>query len=148
MSQYFRNMVHLQRQRNIGNSTKKRVVKMGSRNVRKTHNEHLKNAKVAAEYINHALATEDVAIILMAIRNVVDAQDGCISGVAERSNLGRESMNKMLSSNGNPKLTTLSALFHGLGLKMEVAPAVDGGLPPSDQRGKGNEGGVEHRTTQ
>ena len=95
---------------------------MGSRNIRQTHNKHLREPEVAAEYINHALASEDVAIILMAIRNVVDAQEDGIAGVAERSALGRENMYKILSPSGNPKLSTLSALFHGLGMKVIVYP--------------------------
>ena len=95
---------------------------MASKNVRKTHNKHLINPEIAAEYINDALESNDVSIILMAIRNVVDAQEGGISGVAEKAMLGRESMYKMLSPNGNPKLATLNALFHGLGLKITVHP--------------------------
>lgn len=95
---------------------------MGKKNVRETHSEHLRDPIVAAEYINQALASDDVAIILMAIRNVVDAQEGGISTVAEKSELGRESMYKMLSPKGNPKLSTLNALFHSLGLKLEVTP--------------------------
>jgi probable addiction module antidote protein len=95
---------------------------MSSRDIRETHNRHLRNPVVAAEYINYAFASEDKAIILMAIRNVVDAQEGGISSIAERSHLGRESMYKMLSPNGNPKLSTLNALFHSLGLKLSVQP--------------------------
>ncbi len=95
---------------------------MGTRNVRETHNKHLRDPKIAAEYINEALASDDTAIILLAIRNVVDAQEGGISGVAQKTALGRESMYKMLSPNGNPKLSTLNTLFHGLGLKLEVTP--------------------------
>lgn len=95
---------------------------MGSRSVRETHNKYLRDPVVAAEYINQALESGDVAVILMAIRNVVDAQEGGISGVAAKSEIGRESMYKMLSPKGNPKLATLYALFHGLGLKLEVTP--------------------------
>ena len=95
---------------------------MSSRNVREVHRKHLRDPEVAAEYINQALASDDIAVILMAIRNVVDAQEGGISGVAEKSALGRESMYKMLSPRGNPKLSTLNALFHGIGLKLEVIP--------------------------
>lgn len=95
---------------------------MSSRNVREVHSKHLRDPEVAAEYINQALASDDIAVILMAIRNVVDAQEGGISGVAEKSALGRESMYKMLSPRGNPKLSTLNALFHGIGLKLEVIP--------------------------
>ena len=95
---------------------------MNSRNIRETHNTFLKDPKIAAEYINHALESNDVAVILMAIRNVVEAQEGGITGVAEKAKLGRESMYKMLSTKGNPKLATLNALFQGLGLKIAVQP--------------------------
>ena len=95
---------------------------MSSRNIRQTHNKHLRDHKVAAEYINYALASEDVDVILMSIRNVVEAQEGGIAGVAAKSSLGRESMYKILSASGNPKLATLKALFHGLGLKLAVYP--------------------------
>jgi probable addiction module antidote protein len=109
---------------------------MGTRNVRDTLNKHLRDPEVAAEYINQALASDDVAVILMAIRNVVDAQEGGISGVAEKSELGRESMYKMLSPRGNPKLSSLNALFHGLGLKLEVTPEVDESAPTFRKRKK------------
>lgn len=95
---------------------------MGSRSVRKTHNKNLNDPVIAAEYINHALASEDPAIILMAIRNVIDAQEGGISKAAQKSDLGRESMYKILSPSGNPKLSTFTALVHGLGLKLVVQP--------------------------
>ncbi len=95
---------------------------MASRSVRQTHSEQLRNPEVAAEYMNQALLSEDPEIILMAIRNVVDAQEGGIASLAEKSNLGRESMYKMLSPKGNPKLSTLTSLLHGLGLHLQVAP--------------------------
>ena len=95
---------------------------MTSRNVWKTHNKYLRNPEVAAEYINGSLDSNDVSIILTAIRNVVDAQEGRVSGVAEKAMLSCESMYKMLSRNGNPKLAALNSLFHGLGLKISVKP--------------------------
>jgi len=58
---------------------------MSSRNVREVHGKHLRDPEVAAEYINQALASDDIAVILMAIRNVVDAQEGGISVVTEKS---------------------------------------------------------------
>ena len=48
---------------------------------RETHNKHLRDPEIAAEYINQALVSDDVAVILMAIRNVVDAQEGGISNI-------------------------------------------------------------------
>lgn len=97
---------------------------MGSRNIKETHNKHLRDPDVAAEYLNYAFSSEDKAIILMAIRRVVDAQEGGITKVAEKANLGRESMYKMLGPSGNPKLSSLNALMHGLGLKISIKPEI------------------------
>ncbi|MFV2057922.1 MAG: addiction module antidote protein [Thiohalomonadales bacterium] len=95
---------------------------MGSRNVRETHNKQLRDSEVAAEYINQALESGDSSIILMALRNIVEAQSDGISGVASRANLGRESMYKMLSTNGNPKLSSLTSLLKSIGLQLYVEP--------------------------
>lgn len=95
---------------------------MASRNVRNTHNKHLRDPEIAAEYINEAFVTNDPAIILMAIRNVVEAQEMGMSGLAEKARLGRESMYKMLSSKGNPKLNTFSSVLDGLGFQLSVTP--------------------------
>ena len=95
---------------------------MGSRNVRETHNKHLRDPEVAAEYINQALESGDPSIILMALRNIVEAQSDGISGVAARAELGRESMYKMLSAKGNPKLSSLTSLLKSIGLQLHVKP--------------------------
>ena len=95
---------------------------MGSRNVRETHNKHLRDPKVAAEYINQALESGDPSMILMALRNIVEAQSDGISGVAARAALGRESMYKMLSAKGNPKLSSLTSLLKSIGLQLHVEP--------------------------
>lgn len=91
-----------------------------ARNVRATHNEHLRNPDVAAAYLSEALEEGDPAVILMALRNIAEAQEDGISGLALRSHLGRESMYKMLSASGNPKLSSFSQVLHGLGLKLKV----------------------------
>jgi probable addiction module antidote protein len=93
---------------------------MNKKNIREIHDIELRDPCIAAEYINHALESEDQAVIMMAIRNVVNAQEGGMARVSERAHLGRESMYKMLSANGNPKLNSLTWLLHGLGLKLKV----------------------------
>lgn len=95
------------------------------RNVRATHNEHLRDPEIAAEYLSEALEEGDAAVILMALRNVAEAQEDGITGLAQRSHLGRESMYKMLSANGNPKLSSFTQLIHGLGLKLKVETDLD-----------------------
>lgn len=91
-----------------------------ARNVRATHNEQLRDPEIAAEYLSEALEDGDAAVILMALRNIAEAQEDGISGLAERAHLGRESMYKMLSTSGNPKLSSFTKLIHGLGLKLKV----------------------------
>ncbi len=91
-----------------------------ARNVRATHNEHLRDPEVAAEYLNDALEEGDATIILMALRNLAEAQEDGISGLAQRSHLGRESMYKMLSAKGNPKLSSFTQIVHGLGFRLKV----------------------------
>ena len=91
-----------------------------TRSVRDTHNELLRDPEVAAEYLSLALEEGKADVILMALRNIANAQENGISGLAQRSRLGRESMYKMLSADGNPKLSSLTKIIHGLGLKLKV----------------------------
>ena len=94
------------------------------RNVRTTHSEHLRNPEVAVEYLNQALQEDDPTIVLMALRNIAEAQEGGIAGLAARAHLGRESMYKMLSDAGNPKLSSFTKIIHGLGLCLKVQAQV------------------------
>lgn len=94
--------------------------------VRTTHNEHLRDPAVAAEYLNAALEEGNAAVILMAVRNIAEAQEDGIAGLAARTHLGRESMYKMLSEKGNPKLASFTKVIRGLGLRLRVEKDVSG----------------------
>lgn len=91
-----------------------------TRNVRATHSQHLRDPDVAAEYLSEALEEDDPSIVLMALRNIAEAQEGGIAGLAARAHLGRESMYKMLSESGNPKLSSFTKVIQGLGLHLRV----------------------------
>ena len=91
-----------------------------ARNVKITHSEHLRNPEVAAEYLNSALEDGEPSVILMALRNIAEAQEGGIAGLAARAHLGRESMYKMLSDTGNPKLSSFTKVIEGLGLHLKI----------------------------
>jgi len=93
-----------------------------TRNIRTTHNKHLRNSQVAAEYLSDALAESDPGVVLMALRNIAEAQEGGMAGLAARTQLGRESMYKMLSEEGNPKLSSFTKVIRGLGLHLKVQP--------------------------
>ncbi|MCU7921036.1 MAG: putative addiction module antidote protein [Candidatus Thiodiazotropha sp. (ex Dulcina madagascariensis)] len=95
---------------------------MASRNVRATHNKYLRDLEVATEYLNEAIESGDKSVVLMAIRNIAEAQPDGIAGLATRAGLGRESMYKMLSNAGNPKLDSFIRLMHGLGLRIRIEP--------------------------
>ena len=94
------------------------------RSVRETHNEQLRDSEVAAVYLSEALEDSDTATVLMALRNITEAQVDGIAGLAARTHLGRESMYKMLSRTGNPKLSTFTKVLRGLGLKLKVERAL------------------------
>lgn len=97
------------------------------RDIRETHNEHLRDPEVAAEYLSEALEDGDAAVILMALRNIAEAQEDGIAGLAMRSDLGRESMYKMLSENGNPKLSSFTRVIRALGLRLKVESVAEPG---------------------
>lgn len=83
--------------------------------------EALKNPEEAAAYLNEHLgdsAGDSEELFLMALRDVAKAYG--FSDVASRSDLGRESLYKALSSDGNPKLATLRSLLKAMGLKLSV----------------------------
>ena len=81
----------------------------------------LKNPTEAAAYLNSHLAdneSDSEELFLMALRDVAKAYG--VADVAEKAQLGRESLYKALSSDGNPKLATLRTLLKAMGLKLAV----------------------------
>ena len=88
--------------------------------------ESLKNPKEAAAYLNAHLedAEEEDAeeLFLMALRDVARAYG--MTEISEKTYLGRESLYKALSEQGNPKLKTLWVLFNVMGLKLSVEPKI------------------------
>lgn len=82
----------------------------------------LQDPKEAAAYLNAALVDEDPRIFLIALKNVIAAQEEDISSLAKKAQLNRENLYRMLSSRGNPKLTSIVSLLDAVGLHLEVQP--------------------------
>lgn len=88
--------------------------------------EHLKDHDEAVAYLNAALEeslkgdAESQHLFLTALRNVAEAQGG-IGNLAKKTGMGRESLYKTLSENGNPKWHTLVSLVIALGLNLRLA---------------------------
>jgi probable addiction module antidote protein len=87
--------------------------------------EKLKDHDEAVAYLNAALEEslkgdeESQHLFLMALRNVAEAQGG-LSHLARKAHIGRESLYKTLSSQGNPKWHTLLSLISSLGLNLRL----------------------------
>lgn len=84
--------------------------------------EDLKDSDFAAAYLEEMLAEDDMQGFLIAVRNVAKANGG-MQQLAEETSLGRESMYKTLSENGNPKFATLKDILAALGLRFSVVSA-------------------------
>ena len=82
----------------------------------------LQDPKEALAYLNAALMDEDQRVFLLALKDVLEAQGGDISAVAQESQLNRENLYRMLSEKGNPKLTSLRSILHVLGLELAIQP--------------------------
>ncbi len=92
-----------------------------SRAYDETLKQTLTDPEEAAEYLNAALEEGDPAALLLALKDVTNVHGG-MAKVAEAANLNRESMYRMLSENGNPRISSLDALLHALGLRLAIAP--------------------------
>ncbi len=83
--------------------------------------ESLKDPQEAAAYLNVHLEDNEPdseELFLLALRDVARAYG--VGEVAEKAQLGRESLYKTLSSDGNPKLATLRSLLKAMGLKITI----------------------------
>ena len=70
----------------------------------------LQDPAEAAEYLNAALEEGSNELFLLALRNVAEARG--MKKLATEARLNRESMYRMLSEQGNPQLSSLSAVLH------------------------------------
>ena len=80
--------------------------------------EDLANPEEAAAYLNAALEDGDQEVFLLALRDVTEARG--MSHVARESQLNRENLYRILSVKGNPQLSSLTSLLHGVGLRLAV----------------------------
>ncbi len=81
--------------------------------------EALEDHSEAAAYLNAAIEEGDRAVFLLALRNVVEASGG-MSAIAEKADLSRESLYRMLSRRGNPEIKSLLSLLRAMGLKLSI----------------------------
>lgn len=79
-----------------------------------------RDPKFAAEYLKAALDdTDEPKVLLVVLRQLAEAQGG-VSKIAKAAGIKRESLYRALSLNGNPRLSTLTAVLKAVGLKLSV----------------------------
>jgi len=85
--------------------------------------EHLKTDEDIAHYLDACLeeAGDDPAFIAKALGNIARARG--MSRLARDTGLGRESLYKALSGEGNPSFATILKVIHALGVKLHAQSA-------------------------
>ena len=81
--------------------------------------EHLETEEDMAAYLNVALEEGDVALILATLGDIARAKRMAV--VAQETGLGRESLYKSLSADGNPEFATVLKVVRALGLRLQAA---------------------------
>lgn len=82
---------------------------------------YLETDEDIAAYLDEIFEQGDPALVVEALGAVARAKG--VADIAELSGLGRTSLYKALSENGNPEFATVMKVMKALGLNMKVAAA-------------------------
>jgi probable addiction module antidote protein len=80
---------------------------------------YLKTNADIADYLEAVLEDGDPALVAHALGIIARAKG--MAKIARATGLGRESLYKALSADGNPELATVLKVMRALGLKLKVA---------------------------
>jgi probable addiction module antidote protein len=83
--------------------------------------EHLDTTEHIVAYLDAALEDGDPAVVAAALGDVARAKG--MSEIAGAAGLGRESLYKALSQNGNPEFGTILRVVKALRLRLSVLPS-------------------------
>ena len=89
------------------------------RDFNETFAYELRDPEFAAGYLQACLEHETVDAFLIALRDVAKANGG-MTRLAEDTPLGRESLYKTLSVQGNLEFRTLNAILSALGMRFSI----------------------------
>lgn len=81
--------------------------------------EHLKTEEDMINYLEAALEDGDAATISAVLGDIARAKG--MTKIAKKTGLGRTSLYKTLSVDGNPELGTILKIIKALGLKLHVS---------------------------
>ena len=80
--------------------------------------DYLKTDKDMAEYLEAAIEDGDPSLISAALGDIARAKG--MTRIARKAGLGRESLYKALSPNGNPEFATVLKVVRALGLRLHA----------------------------
>ena len=83
--------------------------------------EHLVTEEDMAAYLEAALQEGDSALIAAALGDIARAKG--MTQIARDAGLGRESLYKALSAEGNPEFATIMKVIAALGLQLHASPS-------------------------
>ena len=83
--------------------------------------EHLETEEDIATYLEAAFEEGDPALVAAALGDIARAKG--MAQIARATGLGRESLYKALSPEGNPEFATIMKVVNALGLKLRATPA-------------------------
>lgn len=81
---------------------------------------HLETEEDIVAYLEAALEEDDAALFAAALGDVARAKG--MTQIAREAGLGRESLYKALSADGNPEFATVLKVLRSLGLKLHATP--------------------------
>ncbi|MHB8762682.1 MAG: addiction module antidote protein [Coriobacteriia bacterium] len=80
---------------------------------------YLEGDEDVAAYLDAALEEDDPALLAAALGDVARAKG--MTEIARETGLGRESLYKALSTDGNPEFATVQKVVRSLGLKLRIS---------------------------
>ncbi len=83
--------------------------------------EHLETDEDMAAYLEAALEDGDPSLVAAALGDIARAKG--MAQIARDTGLGRESLYKALSAEGNPEFATVLKVVRALGLRLRATPA-------------------------
>lgn len=83
--------------------------------------EHLETQEDIAAYLEAALEDGDPALVLAVLGDI--ARSKGMTQISRETGLGRESLYKALSSEGNPEFVTVLKVLQAIGLRLRVVTA-------------------------
>jgi len=80
--------------------------------------EYLKTEEDMVAYLEAALEENDPTLVSAALGDIAKAKG--MTDIAKKTGLGRESLYKALSQEGNPEFSTVMKVINALGLKLHA----------------------------